>query len=217
MRIDRRRKLPVDHPAARARHDDAERSSTTFFDDRPSSSSAKKACGSTLDAGAPARRAAPTSTSSTPKRRGDRRGRPTHHRARTCASCDEAGLEDLRVPTSIVIGRYARRRRGRHRDRRDLIAAGQRRASPRTCSTKLVEQPASPTSRRSYTNDLDHRPVHLADTLRHRRDRDAHRGAGRDLPHDASGRAADPRRRRRTCSTACSSTPSATTCRRSAA
>ena len=41
-----------------------------------------------------------------------------------------------------------------------------------------------------YINDLDRGAVHLRHAA-HRSDQDAPRGAGRDLPHDAPGRAAD--------------------------
>ena len=60
------------------------------------------------------------------------------------------------------------------------------------------------------------RSVHLRHPA-HRSDQDAARGAGRDLPHDASRASRRPRTPRRTCSRTCSSTPSATTCRPSAA
>ena len=60
------------------------------------------------------------------------------------------------------------------------------------------------------------RRLHLRHAA-HRSDQDAPRGAGRDLPHDASRRAADQGCRREPVLRTCSSTPSATTSRPSAA
>jgi DNA-directed RNA polymerase subunit beta len=66
-----------------------------------------------------------------------------------------------------------------------------------------------------YVNELDRGP-YISSTLASIDDQPP-RGPGRDLPHDASGRAADPRRGRETCSTTCSSMPSVMTCQPSAA
>ncbi len=67
-----------------------------------------------------------------------------------------------------------------------------------------------------YTNDLDRGP-YISQTLRIDETTDQLAARGRDLPHDASWRAADRGSGWKPCSSTCSSAKTATTCRASAA
>ena len=117
--------------------------------------------------------------------------------ARHVRQLEDAGVTQLHVPREYLDRQGARARRRQHRDRRDP-RQGQRGADRRHRS-RSSSRPASPKSTTLYTNDLDRGP-YISDTLRIDPTKNAPRGAGRDLPHDASRRAADARTRPRTCS-----------------
>ena len=139
--------------------------------------------------------------------------RTSASRSSTCATCGSAGSTKISVPEDFLLGR-ALAQNVVDKETGEIVA---------NANDEITEDAAAEAARggrRQDPDDLHQRPrpgpVHLADAA-HRRNRRPDGGAGRDLPHDASRRAADRRRGRRRCSTACSSPRSATTCRRSAA
>ena len=87
----------------------------------------------------------------------------------------------------------ARDERRRHDDRRDASPRPTTR-SPRSC-WRSCATPASSEIQTIYTNDLDQGP-YISQTLRTDETPDQYAAQGRDLPHDASRRAADRRRGR---------------------
>ena len=106
---------------------------------------------------------------------------------------DDGGVKRIAVPDDFLLGRalaHERRRQGRP------ARSSPRRTtrSPKSCCRSCVEAGVD-----EDPDDLHQRPrpgpVHLADAA-HRRDAGPVRRAGRDLPHDASRRAADRRRGR---------------------
>ena len=104
----------------------------------------------------------------------------------TCASSRTAGLKQLPVPRDYLYGKVLAH---------DVVNAetGEILAKANEVLTaasveKLVEAGIA-RIHTLYTNDLDRGPVHLRHAA-HRPDQDPARGAGRDLPHDAPGRAA---------------------------
>ena len=104
-------------------------------------------------------------------------------------------------------------RRHRRGDRRSLLAVqrGADRGEARRAARARHQRVQGPLHRRPERRLVP--PRHAA----RRQAPDARRGDHGDLPAPAPGRSADARDGAERCSTTCSSTPSATTCRRSAA
>jgi hypothetical protein len=99
------------------------------------------------------------------------------------------------VPSEYLVGQRRWRSNVVDAETGEIIAEGQRRAHRRRCSRSCVTR-ASATIQVLYTDELESRRLHSADAA-HRRDRTTQlAGAGRDLPHDAPGRAADAKTRR---------------------
>ena len=124
------------------------------------------------------------------RRQGHRRGRQAHHRAPREAA--RAGQDQDAGSAGRVPGRpHPGARRRRHQDRR--TAGGGERGAQRGHAGQAAQG-----RHRLDRHDLGQRPrprpVHLQHPA-HRPEQDPARGAGRDLPHDASGRAADQGRR----------------------
>ena len=146
------------------------------------------------------------------RRQGHRRGRPAHHRAPR-AQLEQKNVTRLEVPNEYLIGQILAH---------DVVntKTGEMLAKANEILTiaivdKLIEAgiDADPHALRQRSRS---RSVHLRHAA-HRSDQHAPRGAGRDLPHDASGRAADQGRGGEPVPEPVLQLRSATTCRRSAA
>ena len=133
--------------------------------------------------------------------------------ARTARQLAEKGLKDLRATDEDLYGQYIAE---------DLV-------NPKTgeiyaeAGEEITEKLLKGLEDAGFTEmpvlDIDHVNVgpYIRNTLAIDKDFAPRGRAVRHLPGHASGRAADPRHRRERCSTRCSSIPSATTSRPSAA
>ena len=184
-RIDRRRKLPVTI-MLRALGYTEEQMLDMFFDKNTYHLSKNKHRARARCPRACAAR--PRSFDDQGRRQGHRRGRPAHHRAPRAPARAEAGVTRLPVPKEYLIGKVlahdvVNTETGEMLAKANeilTIAVGRQARSKRACQQ----------IRALYVNDLDRGP-YISDTLRIDPTTHAPGGAGRDLPHDASGRAAD--------------------------
>ena len=119
---------------------------------------------------------------------GDRRGRPAHHgaaRPPARGGRREPPARAYRLPRR----QGARARRRQHRDGRD---PGQGERDPRRGHDREAGAGRDQRDPRAVRERPRPGSLHLGHAA-HRPDQEPHGGAGRDLPHDASGRAADAR------------------------
>ena len=144
----------------------------------------------------------------------DRRRRTSASPSSTCATWRRPACKRIAVPDDFLLGRVLA-----HNvvdtDTGEIIANANDEITD-AAAREAARGGRRAASRRS-TPTISTRAPYISQTLRIDETADQMAGAGRDLPHDAPGRAADRRRGARRCSTACSSPRSATTCRRSAA
>ena len=107
--------------------------------------------------------------------------------ARHVRDLEEARVKRLPVPTEYLQGKVLAHDIVNTETGEILAKANEILTVPTV--GKLIENGITQI-RTLFVNDLDRGP-YISDTLAHRSDQDAARGAGRDLPHDASRRAAD--------------------------
>jgi DNA-directed RNA polymerase subunit beta len=184
VRIDRRRKLPATI-LLRALGYDTERSSACSSTPTPSTSQGR-GYSSWSWCRASARRDAPSTSRSATRAGGS--SRPARITARHVRELQKAGIERLEVPDEYLIGRpwpdIVDTETG------ELIAEANAEITEELLAL-LREKGKVKQIETLYVNDLDHAvPVSSRDTLRIDPPPRAG-GPGRDLPHDAPGRAAD--------------------------
>ena len=184
-RIDRRRKLPVT-VLLRALGYSNEEMLDIFFENNVFHLGKKDGVELDLVRRAPARRDAELRPAR--RRQGRRRGRQAHHRAPRARSCRKPKIKSLEVPDEYLVGRILAhdvvdKKTG------EAAGLGQRRDQRR--ASRSVPQGRRRQGRRRCGSTISIAAPYISQHAAHRSDQDAARGAGRDLPHDASGRAAD--------------------------